>query len=134
MLQSPWNLEWLLCSCTPGGFFQHTETKLIIGASTVDKVMKEFSGEILTIFSSSVNFLTETDEVARLMKGFDDLAGLPYCVGSIDGTRIQWHACPTKKFSEYRCYEGKTSIFMFAVCSSDRKFTYIIIGWPGVCG
>ncbi len=40
---------------------------------------------------------TET-EIGKIMKGFKDIAGLPYCVGSIDRSHVNWTACPSDQY------------------------------------
>lgn len=39
---------------------------------------------------------------------------------------------PRKQYYEYRCYKGYISIFLFAVVTTDRRYTYIDTGKPVV--
>lgn len=66
------------------------------------------------------------------MTGFQSIAGLPYCVGAIDGLQIPWKKCPKTQLYEYKCYKGFESIVVLALSTSKRKIVYADIGLPGV--
>jgi len=73
-------------------------------------------------------------EVAFVMKGFENIRGLPYCTGAVDGTHVKWLSCPQEQFYEYRCYKGYPSIIIFPVVSADRRFIFADVGRPGFLG
>lgn len=68
------------------------------------------------------------------MKGFQDIRGLPYCVGAVNSTNIRWLTCPDGQFYEYRCYKEHPSVVIFAVVTANRRFIYVDVGRPGVLG
>lgn len=109
-------------------------TQLGIGTSTVARSVSEVSRAVWKEYREEISFPTTEEEVANAMEGFQQIRGLPYCVGAVDGTHVPWPSCPLDQFYEYRCYKGFTSIVLFAVCTADRKFTYIDVGRPGVLG
>lgn len=112
----------------------HVASQLGLGVSTVLVAVKEVSRLICDHFTDAIKFPTTGVDVATVMDGFKDIAGLPYCAGAIDGSHIEWHRCPTEQYFEYRCYKGYPSFVLFAVCSADRRVTYAQIGKPGVLG
>eukprot|EP00171_Calliarthron_tuberculosum_P002949 IDg2949t1 len=71
-------------------------------------------------------------EIASVMNGFEAIAGLPYCVGAIDGTHIPWKKCPKSQHYEYRCYKGFESIVVLALSTAGRRIIYADVGNPGV--
>jgi len=109
-------------------------TQLGIGASTVNNCVKEVSLKICSTFQDKINFPSEEQEIAQVMRGFQGLRGLPFCVGAIDGTHVKWLMCPETQFYEYRCYKGYANIVLFAVATAERRFTFVDIGRPGVLG
>ena len=94
-------------------------TQLGIGASTFNVNVKEDSSTICATLNDKIEFPSTQFEVARVMRGFSDIRGLPYCVGPADGTHVKWLACPDEQFYEYRCYKGYPSVVIFAVSTAD---------------
>ena len=117
-----------------GGSYSAVANQLGIGVSTVGKIIPQVARLISGHYRTSIALPTEEGDVAKLMKGFEDIRGLPYCVGAIDGTHIKWLACPEQQYYEYRCYKGFPSIVILAVAAADRKIIYADIGCPGVLG
>lgn len=68
------------------------------------------------------------------MNGFQAIAGLPYCVGAVDGTHVPCTGCPNYQYYEYRSYKGFTSIVVFSVSDARRRFLYSDVEQPGVVG
>jgi len=96
-----------------GATGQAVATQLGKGASTVLAAVKELSRHICFVSREEITFPTAAEHVSRVMQGFENIRGLPYCVGAIDGTHIKWLACPEDQFYEYRCYKGYLSIILF---------------------
>ena len=108
--------------------------QLGIEPSSITKIIRETSRFICESFPDVIRLPRMTSEVHKTMKGFQGIAGLPYCVGAIDGTHIPWLRCPEEQFFEHRCFKGYTSIVLFACVDANKKFTYVNIGHPGVNG
>lgn len=104
---------------------KHVAAQLKIGASTVLVAVKEVSRLLCAHFKDVIKFPMDENDVPRSLMGFKKIAGLPYCVGAIDGSNIPWHRCPTEQHFFYRCYKGFTSFVVFAVCTSDCKAIYM---------
>ena len=67
-------------------------SQLGIGASSVSSIVKGVSREICSQFHDCVHFPKEEGDLASVMKGFEKIAGLPYCCGAVDGSHIKWLA------------------------------------------
>ena len=111
---------------------QSVTSQLGIGPSSVSSIVTEVSREICSHFQDSVHFPTGETELVSITKGLEEIAGLSYYCGAVDGSHIRWLACPDEQFYEYRCYKGYPSIVPFAVSTADRKFIYVDVGRPGV--
>ena len=105
-----------------------------IGASSVSSIVKEAPPEICSEIQDRVHFPKEERDLASVLKGFEEIAGLPYCCGGVEGSQIKWLACPDEQFYDYRCYRGYPSIVLFPVSTADRRFIYADVGRPGVLG
>eukprot|EP00171_Calliarthron_tuberculosum_P003968 IDg3968t1 len=114
--------------------YRRVASQLGMGPSTVMESVREVSRAICTLYSDYVKLPSTASEIGSLMNGFERIAGLPYCVGAIDGTHIPWKKCPASQFYEYRCYKGFESLILFALSSADRRIIYADIGAPGVLG
>ena len=113
----------------PGGNSYSSIANLLgIGVSTVGKIVHELSRKISSYYAKCIAMPQAEGDIAKLMKGFEDIRGLPYCIGAIDGTHIRWLACPSQQFYEYRCFKGFPSIVILAVCAADRRIIYADIG------
>eukprot|EP00171_Calliarthron_tuberculosum_P005587 IDg5587t1 len=112
--------------------YRRVANQLGMGPSSVHNAVRDVSRAVCTAYASSLALPTSTSEIASIMRGFQRIAGLPYCVGAIDGSHIPWKRCPRSQFYEYRCYKGFESIIIFALASSDRRIIYADIGNPGV--
>lgn len=65
-------------------------TRLGIGPSTVNNAVKPVSCPICSSLGNHVSFPTSEYELASIMSGIEDIRGLPYCIGAIDGTHVKW--------------------------------------------
>jgi len=99
--------------------------QLGLGSSSVMDMTKEVSRVICTSYSNNIRLPTTAGSLAHVMEGFKKIAGLPYCVGAIDGTHIPWLRCPKEQYFEYRCYKGFTSLVTFAVSDANRRFVFL---------
>lgn len=111
---------------------EHVAKKLGIVSSTVTPIIREVSRVICSTFSDAVVPPRTEQEIRKVMKGFEDIAGMPYCTGAIDGSHIHWRKCPGEQKIEYRCYKGFPSVVLFGVSDAERRFLYVDVYLPGV--
>lgn len=60
---------------------------------------------------SRANFKSQNsgEELFEIMSGFQNIAGIPYCVGATDGSLVRWMECPVGHYFEYSCFKGYSS-------------------------
>ena len=75
-------------------------------------------------------FPTDPMKLASLAATFMVRAGLPNCVGAVDGTHIKVKR-PDADSLAYRNRKQYDSIVMQAIFASDCSILDIIVGWPG---
>ena len=117
-------------SCT----YARVANQLGMGLTSVLDCVRVVPRAICQMFRSVLQLPNTEGELSTIMNGFQKIAGLPYCVGAVDGTHIPWRGCPSSQYYEYRCYKGFESLVLFAVSSADRKIIYADVGQPGVLG
>lgn len=111
---------------------KHVATQLGLVVSTVIVTVEEVFRLLCEQFQEEVRFPVAKDNVAKVIDGFNATAGLPYCVGAIDGTHIKWHWCPQEQYYEYQYYKRYPSFVIFVVCTADREVTDAQVGKCGV--
>ena len=102
--------------------------------STVTPLIRNVAVAIIEYFGYEIRLPKTEQEYATVMRGFQNIAGLPHCVGAVDGSHIPWTACPSEQYFEYRCYKRFTSLVFFGVSDAQRRFIYVDCGFPGVMG
>ena len=82
-------------------------------------------------------FVTWPDDLAKTKAEFENMAGFPGVVGSVDGSRIPIPAprdhgqrVPYTMCQRYINRKGFASMNLLAVCDSSLKFTFVHVGWP----
>lgn len=83
---------------------QAVASLLVIRPSSVSSILKEVSREICSHFQDSVHFPIGETEWASVMKGFEEIAWLPYCCEAVYGSHIRSLAYPEELVFEYCCY------------------------------
>jgi hypothetical protein len=105
-----------------------------IGKSTVVYIIHQavhvFRKYMVT---DSIRFPESAAEIEAVMKGFEDLCGLPFCAGAVDGTFVQM-CKPVLWGDVYWCYKKYTAIIVMACVDAAGVFTYIDVGQPGSAG
>lgn len=74
---------------TGGSMCGKTACPLGIGSSTVCFIVFQVSRAIAQQHHSKINFPTEKEDVAKVMRGFEKIRGLPYCVRARNRTHIK---------------------------------------------
>ncbi len=108
--------------------------RLGIGVSTMTPIIRTVSSALCEYYGHVIALPTTRIELERVMKGFKDIAGLPYCVGAIDGSHLRGNACPSDQYLDYKCFKNFTSLIVFGICDSKKRFIYADVGAPGVLG
>ena len=105
-----------------------------IVVSTATAIVRNVPLAVIEKLGHEVSLPRTEQEIASVTRGFQNIAGLPYCVGAVDGCHIRWPASPSHQYFEYRCYKRYTSLVLFAVSDSRRRLLYADCGMPGVMG
>ena len=114
--------------------YSRAANQLGLGISTTYEIVRDVPRALCVTHRDELTLPTTVSEISRIMKGFQNISGLPFCVGAVDDSHIPWRACPKHLYYEYRCYNGYKSIVLFALSSSDRRIIYADVGQPGVLG
>lgn len=105
-----------------------------IGPSTVQEGIRSVTRAICVTHRHVLRLPTYIPELAGIMKGLQGIAGLPYCIGEVEGSHISWKGCPKEQNYEYRCYKGFESVVLFALSMANRRIIYADVGLLGVLG
>ncbi|KAK3866822.1 hypothetical protein Pcinc_027669 [Petrolisthes cinctipes] len=73
----------------------------------------------------------EPSEEEAVMKEFSQIAGMPGCIGCIDGILIPIRNPGGMDSELYRCHKDFHAINIMAVCSASLMFTALVGNWPG---
>ncbi len=92
---------------------------------TVSNALCEYYGHVIALPTTRI-------ELERVMKGFKGIAGLPYSVGAIDGIHARWNAYPPDQYLDFKCFKNFTSLMVFGLFDSRRRFIYADVGAHGV--
>lgn len=117
-----------------GTTYRTISCQLGMRARTVFYSVKEAPRSIGNEFLQELALQTSEARIAKKMKGFQFIAGLPYCIGLLDGTHVLWPQCTASQYYEYRCYKEWESVVAFEVLTSDRQIIYADVGLPSVIG
>ncbi|XP_064468256.1 putative nuclease HARBI1 [Ornithodoros turicata] len=84
-----------------------------------------------------LKFPMSPEEKLRVKRGFYEIAGLPGCLGAIDGTAISIMA-PSRtdqRFVDgnYYCHKGYHAINVLGVSDATRRILYLNACYPGSC-
>ena len=101
-----------------------------IGLSTSQLAVRQFIGAIKSVFLKKFIMWPSTSSMHKLISEFENLQGIPYVVGTVDGSHIpivasQFHA------SDYNNRKGFHSILLQGVVSSKCLFWDFDIDWAG---
>lgn len=80
--------------------------------------------------ADSIKLPTDEAELKHIMRGYEAIAGLPQCCGSMDGTHIPWRP-PADKTAEYINHKGWTSVNTLLLVDCFRKIRFVHTGFAG---
>ena len=101
-----------------------------IGLSTSQLAVTQFVGAIKTILLKKFIRWPSTSTMEKFASEFENLHGIPYVVGAVDGSHILIVA-PRFHAADYYNRKGFHSILLQAVVSSKCLFWDFDIGWAG---
>jgi hypothetical protein len=68
------------------------------------------------------------EQLVATMTAMQNVRGLPYCMGAIDGTFFKIKK-PSGAWSDaYYCYKRYPAIILLAICDADQVFTFVEAG------
>ncbi|XP_065191888.1 uncharacterized protein LOC135822976 [Sycon ciliatum] len=104
-----------------------------VGKTTAVHIVHETAAVFkAALVAKSVAF-PEGAELNRVMIDFQDLCGLPYCAGAIDGTFMEIEK-PVAHGDVYWCYKKYPSIMILGTVDARGIFTNVNCGRPGSVG
>lgn len=115
-----------------GHTYFHVGDRFGLGESTVQELMEEVIQAIITVFGPGYLKWPTGDDLKAVSDGFQRRAGLPNCVGAIDGSHIRIRS-PTSREQAIDFYnrKGYHSIVLQAVTDCDGCFLDVSCGLPG---
>ena len=101
-----------------------------IGLSTGQKAVTQFTGAMKSILLKKFIRWPSTSTMETFAREFENLHGIPYVVGAVDGSHIPIVA-PRFHAADYYNRKGFHSILLQGVVSSKCMFWDFDIGWAG---
>ena len=101
-----------------------------IGMSTSQLVVNQFTGAIKSVFLKKFIRWPSTSTMDQFAREFENLQGIPYVVGAVDGSHIPIVA-PRFHAADYYNRKGFYSVLLQGVVSSKCVFWDFDIGWAG---
>ncbi|KAL1470314.1 hypothetical protein MTO96_024359 [Rhipicephalus appendiculatus] len=74
-----------------------------------------------------------TSRWSQIAEDFEELWPFPNCIGAVDGKHV-YVVAPKNSGSIFRCYKGRFSAILLAVCDARYRFTLVNIGECGSRG
>ena len=103
-----------------------------IHESTPSIIVREFCAAIKKHLKPLVIEKQFKTTLSRIAAEFEELRGLPYVIGAVDGSHIPIIASPIDPTSYY-CRKGFYSALLQGVVDSKCKFWDYDFGWAGCC-
>ena len=103
-----------------------------IGRATAYQVIMQVCRVIVDKLLHKYIKLPNTDELRKIIDGFEELSGFPQIAGAIDCCHIGFKA-PHKHAEDYVNRKDYHSIILQGLVDNNYLFTDICIGWPGKC-
>lgn len=85
---------------------------------------------ITEVSARHIRFPTPAEEDA-IMQAFSTIAGMPGCIGCIDGTLIPIRGPSGHDTELYRGRKGYFAYSVMAVCDASLLVTNLVVNWPG---
>lgn len=106
-----------------------------VSAATTSKFTHKVCQVLVQQFYNRYIQIPEADELQNIMSGFENLTGVPYMWGAIDGSHIRLTKKPTAQQvpADYFNRLKFHSILLQGVCDHRRRFLNVCIQAPGGC-
>ncbi|KAG0718518.1 putative nuclease HARBI1 [Chionoecetes opilio] len=98
--------------------------------ASVCRCVQRVTRAIARIAPRHIKCPTPTEEIAQ-MQAFSRIAGMPGCIGCIDGTLIPIKSPGGDAAELYRCRKDFFAFNIMAVCTSSLLFSSLVVNWPG---
>eukprot|EP00117_Sycon_ciliatum_P030145 scpid72153/ scgid23837/ Putative nuclease HARBI1; Harbinger transposase-derived nuclease len=104
-----------------------------LGQSTVAEIVHEGVASLAKAVSRDSILFPVGKQLTRTMRRFEELSGLPYCGGAIDGTFTKITK-PDRFGDLFWCYKQFSAVLLFVCVDSRGLFTFVDVGAPGSVG
>uniref|UniRef100_A0A0P4VXD6 DDE Tnp4 domain-containing protein n=1 Tax=Scylla olivacea TaxID=85551 RepID=A0A0P4VXD6_SCYOL len=101
-----------------------------MSAASVCKIVRSISTILCTLARTYIKFPEPTD-IPDLASNFFNIAGMPGCIGCIDGSYINIISPGGDHAELYRSRKGRFAINVMGICDYNLVFRNIICSWPG---
>lgn len=102
-----------------------------VSKATVSRCVTSVTMALKRKVNDFIHFPTTPNEIQKAKEGFSGLHhGFPGIIGAVDCTHVKIQAPYENEFA-YVNRKNDHSINVQAICTADRKFTNIVVKWPG---
>ena len=102
-----------------------------LSESLLHNRMRLFCKALIQLYCADcIKLPTEEDELRRIMRGFEAIAGFPLCCGCMDGVHMPWRS-PADKTGECLNHKGWTSVNTLLLSDCFRKIRCVHTGFAG---
>ena len=122
-------LSWL----AHGHSESHLANSFHLGQSTVNGILRHGVTTLRRVLVPLAIRFPQGEALRRDMAEFEQVAGLPLCCGSMDGTFMKIRK-PVVWGDAYWCYKSFPAIIVLATVNADGLYTYIDAGRAGSLG
>lgn len=113
-----------------GDFFSETGDLHGVSRSSVSRHVWQVVNSINERLEN-IKFPTSSADISNVKRGFYKVAGLPNCVGAVDGTLIPIIAPAGLEEPAFVCRKGYHALNVQAVVDHNMRFTDVVARWPG---
>eukprot|EP01018_Ginkgo_biloba_P036896 Gb_03106 [translate_table: standard] len=113
-----------------GADLSEVADKFGIGKSSAHYAVKEFVRAVNKSLSHHISW-SEGDSMEKVIKGFEEITGLPNCCGVLDATHLCITKPPGVEGADYYNSNQTYSIVLQGVCDTNWRFLDAFCGFPG---
>ncbi len=98
--------------------------------ASASRSIRQVVHAIAQVSARHISFPTPAEE-GTIMQAFSTIAGMPGCIGCIDGTLIPIRGPGGDDAELYRGRKGFFAYNVMAVCDASLLVTNLVVNWPG---